>query len=121
MRKNGVRDYPDLDESPNDARFDLIRMNWSLEHVHSPSRYFSFIRDHLTEQGVVIICVPNYDGLLYRMARDCVEIPLHLHHFREKDIENYCSASDLEIEQFQTFSYPSMFKSAGTLLPRLRS
>ena len=58
---------------------------------------------------------------MYRIARDCVEVPLHLYHFCKKDIENYCSANQLVIEQCRSFSYPGMYRFAGTLLPQLRS
>ncbi len=84
-------------------------MNWSLEHVHDPKKYFSFISDRLEESGYSLITIPNYDGLIYRIDKSNVELPIHLYHFKYKNIEDYCKIFDLEIKSFKTFSYASMF------------
>jgi SAM-dependent methyltransferase len=109
LAATGIETWATLDAVPQHRRFGMIRMNWSLEHVHSPSRYFEFLRAHLQSTGRAVIAVPNYDGLIYRLAPDCVELPIHLYHFRPCDIKNYARRSNLRILQFQTFSYPQMF------------
>ncbi|QQR81391.1 MAG: methyltransferase domain-containing protein [Deltaproteobacteria bacterium] len=115
----GVEAWKDIAEVPKERRFGVIRMNWSLEHVHSPARYFDFLRKHLIVGGQAIIAVPNYDGLIYRLARNCVELPIHLYHFRPADIQNYAARYDLQIINLCTFSYPEMFTVAAQagLLP----
>ena len=92
-------------------------MNWSLEHVHSPREYFSFIARHLSEDGQVIITVPNYSGLIYRLAPECVELPVHLYHFRSEVIVE----PGLSVVKGTTFSYPEMFRAAAEvgLLPQV--
>lgn len=109
----GVEVWPSLDAVPEQKRFGMIRMNWSLEHVHSPSKYFSFIRERLLPEGRAVIAIPNYDGQIYQLAPDCVELPIHLYHFRPKDIENYASRNGLRIVEFRTFSYPQMYVYAA--------
>ena len=84
LSNSGIEAFRSIDDIPAAARFDIIRMNWSLEHVHSPSSYFAFIAARLAARGKAVIAVPNYEGLLYRIARDCVEIPIHLFHFRKR-------------------------------------
>jgi SAM-dependent methyltransferase len=119
LAANGIEAWGDLDAVPGQRRFGMIRMNWSLEHVHSPSRYFEFLRGHLEPDGRAVIAVPNYDGLIYRLAPDCVELPIHLHHFRPRDIENYAQRFGFRIAELRTFSYPQMFVAAAEagLLP----
>jgi SAM-dependent methyltransferase len=99
----------------NKIKFDFIRMNWSLEHVHSPSECFQFIRENLELNGKAIIGVPNYDGNLYRLAKDLVEVPVHLYHFSPSDIQNYAVKFGLKITSKVTFSYPGMFLHAGEI------
>jgi len=109
----GIEVYADLDSVPPQRRFGMIRMNWSLEHVHSPSRYFAFLRERLLPGGRAVVAVPNYDGMIYRLAPDCVELPIHLYHFRPRDLENYSLRYGLRIADLRTFSYPQMFVAAA--------
>lgn len=111
----GIDVYADLESVPPSRLFGMIRMNWSLEHVHSPSHYFKFIKDHLEEGGQAVIAVPNYQGLLYQLAPSCVELPIHLYHFRPVDIENYAGRCGLRILDLFTFSYPGMFITGAQL------
>jgi len=115
----GIEAWADLDAVPQQRRSGMIRMNWSLEHVHSPARYFAFLRERLEPGGRAVIAVPNYDGLIYRLAPDCVELPIHLYHFRRLDIDNYAARHGLEVVDLRTFSYPQMFVAAAQagLLP----
>jgi SAM-dependent methyltransferase len=110
---SGIQAFRSIDDIPAAERFDVIRMNWSLEHVHSPASYFRFIAAHLADGGKAIVAVPNYDGLLYRIARDCVEVPIHLYHFRRQDVLNYADKFGLALAEFQSFSYPQMFVVAA--------
>ena len=40
-------------------------------------------------------------------------MPIHLYHFRPRDIENYTRLCGLRILELQTFSYPQMFVAAA--------
>lgn len=113
LSAHGIESWSDLDEVPPERKFGIIRMNWSLEHVHSPTQYFTFIRDRLLPGGRAVIAVPNYGGLIYRLAPDCVELPIHLFHFRPQDLENYSARHGLRIQSLRTFSYPHMFAAAA--------
>lgn len=119
LSAHGIEAFKSLADVPDNLYFEIIRMNWSLEHVHAPSEYFDFISDRLAEGGKAIIAIPNYDGLIYRLAKDCVEVPIHLYHFRQQDIANYAEKFGLKIVESQTFSYPQMFLFAAEILPRL--
>jgi SAM-dependent methyltransferase len=116
---SGIKSWSEIRSVEQGLMFDLIRMNWSLEHVHSPTEYFSFIQERLTEKGIAVICVPNNEGLLYKSAPSCLELPIHLYHFSLDDIRSYADKFHLEISDFRTFSYPAMYKFAAkqNLLP----
>lgn len=115
LEDRGILVWKDLSSVPADLKFSVIRMNWSLEHVHSPSEYFSFISSRLESNGLAIIAVPNFEGLIYKLSKDCVELPIHLYHFRAKDIVNYANRYKLNVSTFCTYSYPQMFKFAAQL------
>lgn len=119
LARENIESWPSLKEVPPNRRFSLIRMNWSLEHVHSPNEYFAFIGSHLSANGRAVITVPHHDGLIYRVAPDCLELPIHLYHFRLQDMQAYCARHGLRIIRSQTFSYPGMFAQAARagLLP----
>lgn len=113
LNDSGIKCWADIEEVEEDRCFDLIRLNWSLEHVHDPSRYFEFISKHLTPLGTAIIAVPNYSGLIYQIAPNCVELPIHLYHFSERDLREYAKKYSLEVSKVVTFSYPGMFSFAS--------
>lgn len=119
LERHGIPAYKRLSDISSDMKFDIIRMNWSLEHVHSPSEYFRFIERGLSEGGKAVIGVPNYGGLLYAFDPSCVEVPVHLFHFRKQDILNYAKKYNLEVVDFMTFSYPQMFVYASGLYKKL--
>ncbi len=119
LNQDGIPTYESLADVPSELHFDIIRLNWSLEHVHSPSEHFRFMASRLKEGGAGIITVPNYGGLLYVLGPDCVEIPLHLFHFQKKDIYRYAEKYGLEVVRFLTFSYPGMYDFAGKVFPRM--
>jgi len=112
LEDKGVEIWARIDDVPKERLFGLIRMNWSLEHVHYPSRYFEFISDHLEIGGQAVIAVPNYEGLLYKLSPNCVELPVHLYHFTPSDIKKYAKKYGLKVCKLNTFSYPGMFLGA---------
>ena len=89
LESKGIAAYKTLSDIETGIHFDIIRMNWSLEHVYSPNEYFEFIANRLATGAKAIITVPNYNGLLYRVDPECVEIPIHLYHFCKNDLFNY--------------------------------
>lgn len=119
LSSKGVQSFKTIHDVPADQEFDLIRMNWSLEHVHSPSLFFGFIKKHLSPQGKAIILIPNTGGLLYKIAINSVELPIHLYHFTKNDIVNYTEKNNLAIAQHETFSYPQMYRFLSFVNPSL--
>jgi SAM-dependent methyltransferase len=96
--------------------FDCIRMNWSLEHVDSPAKFFEASRRLLKPKGKLIIAVPNYDGILYKLYPHCVEVPVHTYYFTPQTLEKYLEKYEFEVVDRFTFSYPGMFVFASKIL-----
>ena len=113
IKKNGIMGFKKIEEVPRNINFDFIRMNWSLEHTHDPKKFFSFFKDRLKDNGKIILSIPNYNGLIYLLDKSQVEVPIHLFHFKENDIKNYCQIFNLKIISFETFSLASMFYAVG--------
>ena len=61
------------------------------------------------KNGEVLICIPNFDGHIYRIDPSISELPIHLYHFKFKNIEDYCKRNNLKITYFKTFSYVTMY------------
>ena len=120
LKSLGVTVFKNILDVPDNLKFDTIRLNWSLEHVHKPSLYFKFISKHLRHKdSKAIICIPNYSGHIYSIDKSNVELPIHLYHFKYKDILNYCKKFNLKIEIFKTFSYASMYHFSASINPNL--
>ncbi len=102
---NVVRSFSEIESES----FDCIRLNWSLEHVDSPSMIFRKVHSLLKPDGKLIIAVPNYDGILYRLFPDCVELPVHNYYFTPITLEAYLHKYGFNVLDKYTFSYPSMF------------
>ena len=104
--------FESIDKVPNNKKFEIIRFNWSLEHVHKPKLYFQFIKNHLSKDGIAIICVPNINGFINKIDKNCLELPIHLFHFDKYSLNKYAKLNNLELKYFRTFSYPGMYSYA---------
>ena len=113
LQLRGIQCWENIDKINPIQKFDLIRMNWSLEHVHSPSEYFRFISNHLNPTGKAFIMVPNNEGILYKLNQNCLELPIHLYHFSVLDLKAYTHTFGMEVIDINTFSYPAMFQMAA--------
>ena len=119
LRDNNLKSYSSIKNLPDEISFDFIRMNWSLEHTHSPNEYFNFISQRLSKNGYAIICVPNYDGEIYSVDPSMLELPIHLYHFTLESLTKYCDKHNLKIDNFYTFSYASMYYYASKISRKL--
>lgn len=68
----------------DDLVFDVIYSNHVLEHIYDPRDFFNWADKHLTEDGIVILCVPNaaYEGILGQS----LFLP-HLHSFTPESLK----------------------------------
>ncbi len=115
LNKNHIHSFYAIEKIDKSLTFDVIRMNWSLEHVHNPQKYFKFISEHLNKNGEAVICIPNFEGHLYNVDPSNSELPIHLYHFKFKNINDYCIKNKLKITYFKTFSYSTMYYQSSLI------
>lgn len=111
--------YPDLAEAGlPEASVDVVRLNWSLEHAPSPMATLRECRRLLKPGGRLIVAVPNYEGLTYRLFPTCVEFPVHTYYFCPATMRRYAEVLGLEVSGSVTFSYAALFLTALELMGR---
>jgi SAM-dependent methyltransferase len=116
--RNGVtKIYPDLIKADfSENFFDIIRLNWSLEHVQYPSRILKECYKILKKNGRLIVSIPNYSGFTYKLLPTCVEAPIHMYYFTTETFKKYCSKMNFTVIDYYTFSYPLLFLTACKLM-----
>lgn len=75
-----------------DDKFDVVVMRMYLEHVYSPKKVLSKVKNMLKKDGRLIIIIPDFNGIearLYKEYAYTLHLPAHLYHFTEKSIKNY--------------------------------
>jgi len=84
LRQLGLDVISDLTELPNEVMFDCITFWHSLEHLHDPLDTIRIARQHLWDNGVLLIAVPDNDGIqaeLFGRYWLHLDVPRHLYHF----------------------------------------
>jgi len=102
--------------SRDSGRFDVIRLNWSLEHIHDPVGLFRLLQSVSHPRTKVIVTVPNYEGLTYSVFPDCIEVPVHLQYFTPSSMSRLCDLTGFRVEHLHTFSTPSVIACAIALM-----
>ena len=120
LKKNGIKNVYDelLGANFKDDYFDVIRMNWSFEHVHYPTLYLEECKRILKKGGRLIISIPNYNGIIYKIFPNCVEIPIHLFYFSTDTFKKYCDKVGLKVVDYFTFSTLGKFLTGMSLMGR---
>ncbi|SOD96553.1 class I SAM-dependent methyltransferase [Spirosoma fluviale] len=81
---------PDLEALAGAEPFDIVSLWHVLEHIPNLSESIQQLRNLLTEQGTLLIAVPNsdsYDAQLFKEYWAAYDVPRHLHHFTPLTIE----------------------------------
>jgi SAM-dependent methyltransferase len=100
--------FPDLRLIPGDiyseslepGSFDVICFWHVLEHLPSPTKVLTRVRELLKPGGVVFISLPNLDSFQARLFRrfwyGFDDVPRHLHHFSPRSLQGILSAAGLK-------------------------
>ena len=106
-----------------DACWDLIALFHVLEHVPDPRTHLQTAHRLLAPNGKLIIAVPAFDSLqrkLFGTRWNGLDIPRHLHHFRESDLRTLLEQSRFRVTRVKRFSWrDSPAGLATTLAPAL--
>ncbi len=105
--------YNTIGEIKN-KKFDVISLWHVLEHVKDIDDYFTFFKDHLKDDGLLIIAVPNfnsYDATFYKEHWAAWDVPRHLWHFSKKAISIIAKKHDFKLIHIKPMYFDSFYVS----------
>lgn len=116
----GVRIYNGgFDDTEIDEKFDVIAMRMALEHFPSPSRALQKARRLLKEEGQLIIIIPDFSGIEYKLFRQyCygLHLPAHLNQFTPLIISRYCQKYGFKIDKIIHHKFDRDFVASAQYL-----
>ncbi|MCK4815558.1 class I SAM-dependent methyltransferase [bacterium] len=83
-------------------KFDVIAMRMVLEHLPSPSQALEKASKLLEEGGRLIIIVPDFSGIEFRLFKEycyALQVPTHLNHFTTLTLRQYLKKSGFKVEK----------------------
>ena len=94
-----VADFP--------AKFDVVTMWATLEHLPDPNRYVKRARELLRPGGFLLASVPNFSGITQRLAgkRDRYVGTDHLNYWTARGFAAYMTRSGFHVERTMTFGF----------------
>ena len=98
----------------NKEKYDVITCWHSLEHVHEPWVYLDKIKKSLTQDGFVIVALPNYqstDAKIYKEFWAAYDTPRHLYHFTIKSMDKIIKPHGLNIESIYRMNFDPFYVS----------
>ena len=90
-----------VDDIPAENKYDCITAFDVLEHVLDPNDFINGIRNRLTDDGHIVLTVPNTGGIVRRIMgkRWYFYIPEeHLHYFNRANLAALLTKSGFEVE-----------------------
>jgi 2-polyprenyl-3-methyl-5-hydroxy-6-metoxy-1,4-benzoquinol methylase len=111
--QKGVFLKENLSEIEN-KRFDVITLWHVLEHVENLSEYISNLNNLLSDNGRLIIAVPNfksYDANYYKAYWAAFDVPRHLWHFSKTSIAKLFSEVNMVVENTIAMKFDSFYVS----------
>jgi len=81
-------------------KVEVVTMWHVLEHLHDLHGYMKSIHHQLTEDGFLLIAVPNhasYDAQYYKKLWAAYDVPRHLWHFTPKTIAQLANKNGFEV------------------------
>jgi 2-polyprenyl-3-methyl-5-hydroxy-6-metoxy-1,4-benzoquinol methylase len=95
-------------------KFEIITLWHVLEHVHELNQTVSWLQDHLTENGTLIIAVPNpqsFDAQEYGRFWAAYDVPRHLYHFTRSTMKRLVENHQLKVMEVLPMWFDSFYVS----------
>ncbi len=92
--------------------FDAIFAQHVLEHIAEPRTFLATARSLLRPGGKLIVCVPNFEARLRRLAPSSwgwYQVPVHLHHFSSRALRRVLGDAGLDVVDERTRGGDSLF------------
>lgn len=109
-RRLGFDVFSSLEECADQGPFGCVTLWHSLEHMSDPRAVFAKIRRLVADDGVVLIAVPDFEGLQSRTFRESwlhLDVPRHLYHFTATSIDRVLNQAEFVpvAHWYQEFEY----------------
>ena len=94
--------------------FDIITLWHVLEHVENITEYISNLKELLSDNGRLIIAVPNYksyDAKHYKDFWAAFDVPRHLWHFSQTSISKLFAKENMVVEKTLPMKFDSYYVS----------
>ena len=98
----------------SNKKFDVITLWHVLEHVEHLSEFISQLHDLLSEDGKLIVAVPNYksdDAVYYKEFWAAFDVPRHLWHFSQNSITTLFSKVNMVVEKTLPMKFDAFYVS----------
>lgn len=110
-----------FDRQNNPKTYNVIGLWHVFEHLVHPEAVLKKIKNLLSLNGILILEVPNVEGLGFKLFKECwfhLDAPRHLFHYDYKSLENLfkktgfkiISYSSNPLDYFQDFSFSLLNK-----------
>lgn len=103
------------DEMPwINGEFDIITLWHVLEHLPNLGEHMKRFANSIRSGGALIIAVPNHESLdsnIYQSSWAALDVPLHLYHFKKKNIEQLAEAHGMVLENVKNMPFDSFYVS----------
>lgn len=94
--------------------FDIITMWHVLEHVHLLNKTVDWLNERLSENGYLIIAVPNHeskDAEIYQEHWAGYDVPRHLYHYSQKSIKQLFEQKGFSLKETLPMKFDSFYVS----------
>jgi 2-polyprenyl-3-methyl-5-hydroxy-6-metoxy-1,4-benzoquinol methylase len=95
-------------------QFNIITMWHVLEHVHLLNETVDWLKERLSENGSLIIAVPNHeskDAEIYQAQWAAYDVPRHLYHFSQKSMTQLFEKKGFRLEKTLPMKFDSFYVS----------
>ena len=103
-----------VQENKEVEAYDVITMWHVLEHVYNLKTDIEAIKNKLKPNGSLVVAVPNcasYDEERYQAFWSAYDLPIHLYHFRPKNIEDLFAQFDMEVVAIKPMKFDAFWIS----------
>lgn len=103
-----------VQENKEVEEYDVITMWHVLEHVYHLKTDIEAIKNKLKPNGSLVVAVPNcasYDEERYQAFWSAYDLPIHLYHFRPKNIEDLFAQFDMEVVAIKPMKFDAFWIS----------
>ena len=94
--------------------FEVITLWHVLEHIPNLKEEIDFLKEHLNQEGLLIIAVPNYrsrDAQYYKEYWAAYDVPRHLWHFSKESIRLLFEEKGFELIEIKPMFFDAFYVS----------